>query len=43
MAGDNQYYVSYDRDGYEPLKTEIIDLKGKEAESIAKDVNLKKK
>ncbi len=43
MAGDNQYYVAYDRDGYESLKTEIIDLKGKEAETIAKDVNLKKK
>ena len=43
MAGDNQYYVSYDRDGYNPLKTDIIDLKGKETETIAKDVILKKK
>ncbi len=43
MAGDNQYYVSYDRNGYESLKTEIIDLKDKDAETIAKDINLKKK
>ncbi len=43
MAGDNQYYVAYDREGYESLKTDVIDLKGKEAEAIAKDVNLKKK
>lgn len=43
MAGDNQYYVSYERQGYEPLKTEIIDLQGKQVETIAKDVNLKKK
>jgi hypothetical protein len=43
MAGDNQYYVAYDRDGYNSLKTDIVDLKGKESETIAKDVNLKKK
>ncbi len=43
MAGDNQYYVSYDLNGYESLKTEIIDLRDKDTETIAKDVNLKKK
>jgi hypothetical protein len=43
MAGDNKYYVSYERLGYEPLKTEVIDLQGKQAETIAKDVVLKRK
>ena len=43
MAGDNQYYISYDRDGYNSLKTEIIDLKGKDFETIAQDIKLKKK
>jgi len=43
MAGDNQYYVSYERQGYKPLKTDIIDLTGKTADTIAKDVSLKKK
>ncbi len=43
MAGDNQYYISYDRDGYHSIKTDIIDLKGKEAETIAQDIKLKKK
>lgn len=43
MAGDNQYYISYDRDGYNSVKTEVIDLKGKEAETIAQDIKLKKK
>ena len=43
MAGDNEYYIAYERAGYEPLKTEIIDLKGKPGETVARDVNLKKK
>lgn len=43
MAGDNQYYISFDRDGYESMKTLDIDLRGKAAETIAQDVKLKKK
>src|SRR3989339_400644 len=43
MAGDNQYYISYDRDGYNSLKTEIIDLKGKDFETNSQDIKLKKK
>jgi hypothetical protein len=43
MAGDNKYYISYERDGYETNKTDVIDLSGKSAETIARDVNLNKK
>lgn len=43
VAGENQYYISYDRDGYQPQKTEVIDLKGKEIDTVAEDVGLKKK
>ncbi len=43
VAGENQYYISYDRNGYEPKKTEIIDLKGKEIETVAEDIGLDKK
>lgn len=43
VAGENQYYISYDRDGYQPQKTEIIDLKGKEIETVAEDIGLTKK
>lgn len=43
VAGENQYYISYDREGYQPQKTEVIDLKGKEIDTVAEDVGLKKK
>jgi hypothetical protein len=42
MAGDNKYYLSFERLGYEPVKTEPIDLTGKSPQAIAKDVELKK-
>lgn len=42
MAGDDKYFVTYDHSQYAPQKTDIIDLKGKEADTIAKDVELKK-
>lgn len=42
MAGDNQYYVTYDHPEYTQEKTNIIDLNGKEAENIAVDVGLTK-
>lgn len=42
MAGDNQYYISFERDGYEPLKTDPIDLHGQQAQTIAQDVGLQK-
>lgn len=42
LAGDNKYYVTYDHPEYASEKTEIIDLSGKEADNIAKDVALKK-
>ncbi len=43
VAGENQYYISYDHEGYQPQKTDIIDLKGKEIDTVAKDVGMKKK
>ncbi len=43
MAGDNQYYISFDHEGYESQKTAEIDLRGKAAETISQDVKLKKK
>ncbi|MBI5728996.1 MAG: hypothetical protein HY983_02000 [Candidatus Magasanikbacteria bacterium] len=42
LAGDNQYYVTYDHPEYAPSKTDVIDLSGKEAENIAIDIALKK-
>lgn len=43
VAGENQYYISYDRNGYQPKKTDVIDLKGKEIATVAEDVGLDKK
>ncbi|MCX6779884.1 MAG: hypothetical protein NT034_01750, partial [Candidatus Magasanikbacteria bacterium] len=43
VAGENQYYISYDHEGYQPQKTDVIDLKGKEIDTVAQDVSLKKK
>lgn len=40
MAGDSQYYVTYENQKYAPHQTETIDLSGKEAENIAVDVQL---
>lgn len=42
LAGDNQYYITYDHPEYAPGKTDMIDLGGKEAESIAIDIGLEK-
>lgn len=42
MAGDDKYFVTYDHNEYTPHKTEVIDLQGKDADTIAKDVELKK-
>ncbi len=42
MAGDAKYYVTYEHKQYHPRKTDIIDLEGKEAESITIDVSLKR-
>lgn len=43
MAGDNRFYVTYEHEKYQPKKTDIIDLSGKPAEPLAKDVSIKKK
>lgn len=40
LAGDDAYYVTYERSPYQPHKTEIIDLHGKESETISLDVKL---
>ena len=42
LAGDNQFYVTYERAKYQTQKSEIIDLSGKEAETIAVNVGLNK-
>lgn len=42
IAGDAKYYVTYEHKDYHPQKTDIIDLEGKDAEVITKDVSLKK-
>ncbi len=42
LAGDNQYYVTYEHPNYAEGKSALIDLNGKEAENIALDVALKK-
>ena len=42
LAGDNQFYVTYEHATYAPQKSEIIDLSGKDAETIAVNVGLSK-
>ncbi len=42
IAGDAKYYITYEHKEYQPLKTDIIDLAGKDAEVITADVSLKK-
>ncbi len=42
LAGDAKYYVTYEHKEYHPQKTDIIDLEGKDAETINLDVKLKK-
>ncbi len=42
LAADSQFYVTYERPGYEQAKTEDIDLRGQDAAAIALDVALKK-
>ncbi|TAN40443.1 MAG: hypothetical protein EPN22_17335 [Nitrospirae bacterium] len=41
MAGNGRYYVTYERAGYLPAQSDVIDLSNKEAETIAIDVALK--
>ncbi len=43
LAGDNKYYVTFDHKDYQPKQTEVIDLTGKEADTITHDVMLEKK
>lgn len=40
LAGDSQYYVTYEKPSFAPHQTGTIDLSGKEAENIAVDVRL---
>lgn len=44
LAGSNKYYVTADKDGYQSIKTDIIDLSGKKASDfvIAQDLALPK-
>jgi len=44
LAGGNEYYVTADKDGYQTVKTNIIDLKGKKPEEmmISQDLALSK-
>lgn len=43
MAGDNRFYITYEHENYQLKKTDVIDLSGKPAEPLAKDVSLAKK
>ncbi len=43
LAGDNKFYVTYDHKDYASLKSEDIDLGGKEVDTIRNNVGLKKK
>ncbi len=43
LAGDNRYYVTYDHKEYQPAKTTVIDLSGKEVATIGSNVGLIKK
>ena len=42
LAGDDEYYVTYDKEGYDPRKLEI-NLKGKTEDVVNVDVSLRKK
>jgi hypothetical protein len=41
LAGDDQYYVTYEKQGYNPFRKDV-DLKGREAEVVDEDVGLEK-
>lgn len=43
LAGDNEYFVTYDHPTYQQEKTSLINLKGKDAENIVVDIGLNKK
>lgn len=43
LAGDNEYFVTYNHPEYEVEKTSVINLRGKDAENIAVDIALRKK
>lgn len=42
LAGDDEYYVTYEHGAYQPHQTETIDLSGKDIANITIDVGLKK-
>jgi len=42
LAGDDKYYVTFEHPEYQTLKTEIVDLSNKEADTVAVDVQLAK-
>lgn len=42
LAGDNEYYITYEHPDYALSKTSTINLKGHEAENINIDIGLKK-
>lgn len=42
LAGDNQYYVTYEHSDYRPFRSDTIDLTGKEAETITLNIALEK-
>ncbi len=43
LAGDNNYYVTYEHHDYLPNKSQNLDLNGKDAETIAVNIGLAKK
>ena len=42
LAGDDNYYVTYEHREYHPFKTEPFDLAGKESQAIIPDIKLKR-
>lgn len=42
LAGDDKYYVTYEHPDYDPHKTDVLDLTGKDAENITLDIHLEK-
>jgi hypothetical protein len=43
LAGENRYFVTYDHKDYQPAKTNVIDLSGKEVATIGSNIGLVKK
>ncbi|MFA7654092.1 MAG: hypothetical protein WCX97_03570 [Candidatus Magasanikbacteria bacterium] len=42
LAGDSQFYVTYENKGYQQKQTDVIDLSGQEQGTLALDVGLNK-